>query len=85
METLSNQSSWSPFVSVDPDKLGGTPVFRGTRVPVQARFDYLKDGYDLPTFLEHFRGVTREQAEAVLELTAGGVANELRAATAHCV
>jgi len=80
METLSAQSPWFPFVSVDPEKLGGTPVFRGTRVPVQALFDYLKDGYDLPTFLEHFRGVTHEQAQGVLELSAGGVASELRAA-----
>jgi len=47
---------------------------------VQALFDYLKDGYDLPTFLEHFRGVTHEQAQGVLELSAGGVASELRAA-----
>ena len=78
METLSNTSPWFPFVSVDPDKLGGTPIFRGTRVPVQALFDYLKDGYDLPTFLDHFRGVTCQQAEAVLKLLAGGVARELR-------
>lgn len=70
METLSDQSPWFPFVSVDSDKLGGEPVFCGTRVPVQAIFDYLKDGYDLATFLDHFRGVTREQAEAVLELSA---------------
>jgi len=80
METLSAQSPWFPFVSVDPEKLGGTPVFRGTRVPVHALFDYLKDGYDLPTFLEHFRGVKHEQAQGVLELSAGGVASELRAA-----
>jgi uncharacterized protein (DUF433 family) len=72
METLSPQSPWFEFVSVDPDKLGGEPVFRGTRVPVAALFDYVKDGYDLATFLDHFHGVTRAQAAAVIELSAGG-------------
>ena len=43
METLSPQSPWFPFVTVDTEKLGGEPVFRSTRVPVQALFDYLKD------------------------------------------
>lgn len=80
METLPSQSPWFPFVSVDTEKLGGEPVFRKTRVPVRALFDYLKDGYDLATFLDHFHGVTREQAEAVLELSASGVASELHAA-----
>ena len=80
MESLSPQSPWFPFVSVDTEKLGGEPVFRGTRVPVAALFDYLKEGHDLATFLDHFRGVTRAQAEAVIELSAGGVAHELRAA-----
>lgn len=71
MEQLHAGSPWFPYVSVDADRLGGEPVFRQTRVPVQALFDYLKDGYDLATFLDHFRGVTREQAEAVLELSGG--------------
>ena len=78
METLSPQSPWFAVVSVDTEKLGGEAVFRGTRVPVQALFDYLKDGFDLATFLDDFRGVTREQAVAVLELSAVGVANDLR-------
>jgi uncharacterized protein (DUF433 family) len=80
METLAAHSPWFPYVSVDPEKLGGQPVFRKTRVPVQTLFDYLKDGYDLPTFLDHFRGVTREQAERVLELSASGITSELSAA-----
>lgn len=71
MEQLHAGSPWFPYVSVDADRLGGEPVFRQTRVPVQALFDYLADGYDLATFLDHFRGVTREQAEAVLELSGG--------------
>jgi uncharacterized protein (DUF433 family) len=47
--------------------LGGTPVFRGTRVPVQALFDYLEGGETLEDFLKGFPGVTRESAVAALE------------------
>lgn len=60
VELLSSASPWYPFVSVDPERLGGEPVFRGTRVPVQALFDYLKADHDLPTFLDQFEGVMRE-------------------------
>ena len=49
-----------------PGILSGTPVFRGTRLPVQILFDYLADGLSLDYFLETFEGVTREQAQAVL-------------------
>lgn len=49
-----------------PGILGGTPVFRGTRLPVQTLFEYLADGLSLDYFLETFEGVTREQAKAVL-------------------
>ena len=80
MEQLSPASPWFPFVSVDPERLGGEPVFRGTRVPVKALFDYVAGGYDLATFLDHFEGVTREQALAVFELSVGGVVQTLRAA-----
>ena len=54
------------LVVSNPGILGGTPVFRGTRLPVQALFDYLADGLSLDYFLESFEGVTREQAKAVL-------------------
>ena len=50
----------------NPGILGGTPVFRGTRLPVQTLFDYLADGLSLNYFLETFEGVSREQAQAVL-------------------
>ncbi len=80
METLSVHSPWFPIVSVDPEKLGRDPVFRGTRVPVRALFDYLKDGYDIPTFLDHFPGVAATHVRGVLDLSAGGVAHESRAA-----
>lgn len=55
-------------------------MFRGTRVPIRALFDYLKGGHDLATFLDHFEGVTLEQAKAVIELAGGGLEHELRAA-----
>lgn len=49
------------------DIMSGTPVFRGTRVPVKTLFDYLEAGDPLDTFLDDFPSVTREQALAVLE------------------
>lgn len=51
----------------DPDILGGTPVFVGTRVPVQTLLDYLEAGDSLNEFLDHFPSVSREQAIAALE------------------
>jgi uncharacterized protein (DUF433 family) len=51
----------------NPQILGGTPVFRGTRVPVKTMFDYLMGGDTLATFLDHFPTVTEAQALAVLE------------------
>jgi uncharacterized protein (DUF433 family) len=51
----------------DPEILGGTPVFVGTRVPVQTFVDYLEGGYTLDGFLENFPSVRREQATAFLE------------------
>jgi uncharacterized protein (DUF433 family) len=54
------------LVVSNPDILGGTPVFRGTRMPVKTLFDYLADGLSLDYFLETFPSVAREQAAAVL-------------------
>ncbi|MBI4213701.1 MAG: DUF433 domain-containing protein [Chloroflexi bacterium] len=51
----------------DPETLGGTPVFTGTRVPVQSLMDYLEAGQPLDEFLEDFPTVTREHAVGVLE------------------
>lgn len=56
------------LITVSPDRLSGTPVFAGTRVPVQALIDYLEGGDSLGSFLEHFPSVSREHAIAVLEL-----------------
>ena len=51
----------------DPEILGGTPVFVGTRVPFQALLDYIAGGHPLADFLEDFPTVSREQAVAALE------------------
>jgi uncharacterized protein (DUF433 family) len=65
-------------VHSDPETLGGTPVFVGTRVPVQSLFDYLEGGETLDEFLRQFPSVTREQAVAALDL-----ARESLLASAH--
>lgn len=61
-----NMSS-SSVVRSDPEILGGTPVFVGTRVPVQALIDYIEGGHSLEQFLDDFPTVTREIAIAALE------------------
>ena len=55
------------LITIDPDILGGTPVFKGTRVPVKTLFEYLENNYSLEEFLECFPSVTREMARRVLE------------------
>lgn len=52
----------------DPEIMGGTPVFQGTRVPVQTLLDYLEGGEPLDEFLDGFPGVSREQAIAFLQM-----------------
>jgi uncharacterized protein (DUF433 family) len=69
------------LVTRDPDILGGTPVFSGTRVPVDSLFHHLKLGYTVDYFLAQFPTVTREQAEGVLE-AAGRLAQEHATLTA---
>ena len=66
------------IVQVVPEILGGTPVFRGTRVPVKNLLDYLAAGDTLDQFLDDFPTVKREQAVAALEL-----ARDLLTAGAH--
>src|SRR5438445_3785417 len=58
----------SDIVRTDPDILGGTPVFVGTRVPIQSLFDYLEGGETLDEFLRQFPSVRRDQAIAALDL-----------------
>ena len=61
-------SSVIHVIHSDPDILGGTPVFIGTRVPIKTLLDYLAAGDSLDEFLDHFPSVSREQAIATLEL-----------------
>lgn len=60
---------WNQCVEVerDPEKVGGSWVFKGTRVPVQALFENLEDGATIDDFLEWFPGVSRRQIDIVLE------------------
>ena len=55
-------------IRCDPEILGGTPLFAGTRVPFKNLVDYLAAGDSLERFLDHFPSVTREQAVAALEI-----------------
>ncbi len=68
-------------IVVDPDILGGIPVFAGTRVPVRNLFDYLEAGDSLGDFLEAFPDVNREQAVAVLESSKAGLMRAIACAS----
>jgi len=57
----------SSIISKSPEIMGGTPVFAGTRVPVETLFDYLKAGETIDDFLDGFPSVTKEQASELLE------------------
>lgn len=56
------------IISIDPDVLGGQPVFKGTRVTIETLFDHLEAGVSLDEFLNDFPTVTKEQAIAILEI-----------------
>jgi uncharacterized protein (DUF433 family) len=68
------------IVHRDPEILGGTPVFRGTRVPLRSLFDYLEGGETLDEFLRQFPSVRREQAIALFELARENLAADAPAA-----
>lgn len=57
------------IINIDPEILGGTPVFFGTRVPIKNLFDYLETGDNIETFLEDFEGVSKNQVVKVLEMS----------------
>jgi uncharacterized protein (DUF433 family) len=67
-------------VRSDPEILGGTPVFVGTRVPVQALIDYIEGGRSLTEFLDDFPTVTRDVAIAALEQAKAHLIADARAA-----
>jgi len=56
-------------INIDPEILGGTPVFFGTRVPIKNLFDYLETGETIELFLEDFEGVSRTQVITILEMS----------------
>ena len=55
------------LITIDPEVLGGAPVFKGTRVPVKTLFEYLENNYSVEEFLECFPSVSRELVRRVLE------------------
>lgn len=57
------------IININPEILGGTPVFSGTRVPVKNLFDYLEEGESIEEFLSDFDGVKREQVVGILEIS----------------
>jgi len=56
-------------IQSDPEILGGTPVFSGTRVPIRSLFDHLEGGDSIDDFLEGFPSVQRDQVIALLEIS----------------
>lgn len=69
-----------PLITRSPDRLSGTPVFAGTRVPVQTLIDYLEAGDPLQSFLEDFPSVSHDHAIAVLELAKSALLAQAAAA-----
>lgn len=69
-----------PLITTSPERLGGTPVFAGTRVPVQTLLDYLEAGDSLDDFLTDFPSVSREHAIAILELAKSALLDKAVAA-----
>lgn len=55
-------------INIDPEIMGGTPVFKGTRVPIKSLFDYLEGGDTLEEFLDNFPSVKKELAIEVLQI-----------------
>ncbi len=69
-----------PLITTSPQRLSGTPVFAGTRVPVQTLMDYLEAGDSLDAFLDDFPSVSRKHAIAVLEVAKSALLAEAVAA-----
>ncbi len=63
-------------ISIDQETMGGTPVFSGTRVPIQALFDYIETGETLDEFLDNFPSVKKEFAIQVLEMAKKSLTTE---------
>jgi uncharacterized protein (DUF433 family) len=63
-------------INIDPETMGGTPVFTGTRVPIQTLFDYLEGGESIEEFIDDYPSVTKDQAIEVLEVAKKTVTTE---------
>lgn len=74
------QSPSRSVIHSDPEILGGTPVFVGTRVPLKNLIDYLEGGHPVDEFLDDFPSVTREQVIAALEEAKEALSERARAA-----
>ncbi|WP_040630822.1 DUF433 domain-containing protein [Fortiea contorta] len=77
--------SQSAIITASPDVMSGTPVFAGTRVPVQTLLDYLKAGESIDDFLEGFPTVKREQVIAFLEAAQAQKPSITRVGAQHVV
>ncbi len=63
-------------INIDPETMGGTPVFTGTRVPIQTLFDYMEGGDDLNEFLDDYPTVSKDTAIQVLEMSKKSLTTE---------
>ena len=63
-------------INIDPETMGGTPVFTGTRVPIQTLFDYIEGGDDLNEFLDDYPSVSKKLAIQVLEMAKKSMTTE---------
>ena len=63
-------------INIDTETMGGTPVFTGTRVPIQALFDYIETGETLDEFIENFPSVKKEFAIQVLKMAGKTITTE---------
>jgi uncharacterized protein (DUF433 family) len=71
------------IITIDPETMGGQPVFKGTRVPIETLFDHLEDGVSIDEFIQDFDTVSKDQVMAIMEiaskLLSSGKINELYA------
>lgn len=77
-ELLPPDSPLTPYVWVHPDRRGGTPCFRGSRVGIFQLFQYLKGGESIDDFLEAYPPLTRDHVQAVITLAEAGYLKELQ-------
>jgi uncharacterized protein (DUF433 family) len=67
------------IINIDPELMGGTPVFRGTRVPIQSLLDHLEGNVPMEEFLDEFPTVSKDQAVALLEIAFQAVLDQAKA------